>query len=138
MRQRVRLLVSTSLPPLLLGVWAVFLVLAGSAPAAATGAVASASSVAPVVPNRTDAPSRAASLRAEVRRAPSATVQEVLPADPGSRPPLVSETPGAPAPFAYAPPPGSRESAGPRQERAPPRPVHGPRHTRGPPSPTSS
>ncbi|MFI2211377.1 hypothetical protein [Streptomyces sp. NPDC020141] len=138
MRQRVRLLVAASLPPLLMGVWAVFVVLAGAGPAPIAGAVASAPAVTPAVPARTDGPSRTASARAEVRRAPVATVQEVVSSDPGDRPPLAPEAAEPPTAPVTALPSAGREAAGPRRERAPPLPVHGPRQTRAPPSSTSS
>ncbi|MFI1888621.1 hypothetical protein [Streptomyces jumonjinensis] len=135
--RRVRLLVAAALSPLLLGVWAVFAVVAGAVPVAG-GTVVSAVSAAPAAPARTDAHQRGAFQRSEVRRAPAVAVQEAVAADPGNRPPPLPAAPAAPEPFAHHRPLIGGESAGPRHERAPPRPAHGPRHTRAPPATPSS
>ncbi len=161
MRRRAHLLVAASLPPLLLGLWALFLVLAGGAQPTA-GAVVSAlpgvsrgpavsghaghglsgagTSVAgaSAVPVRADGPQRAAAARPDTRRSPVTAVPQLVAADTGAHPPGAPPALAGPVPPAYRPPVPSGESAGPRQERAPPHSAYSPRHTRAPPSTRSS
>ncbi|MGW6458964.1 hypothetical protein ACWF94_24105 [Streptomyces sp. NPDC055078] len=138
MPQRVRLLLATALPPLLVGVWATFLVLVGAAPAAGGVTVISSASAAPAVPARTDGPQRTASVRPEVRRAPVAVVQQAVATDADSRPPVSPVAAGTPAAFDFQQPPAGDPWAGPRQERAPPQPPYSPRNSRAPPTASSS
>ncbi|MER5772110.1 hypothetical protein [Streptomyces sp. NPDC001985] len=136
MRQRVRRPVAAVLPSLLLGVWAVFLVLAGAGPAPAAGQIVTAASVAPAVPARTDSPTRGSCQRGEIRRVPVAVAPEarVTAGAPVEMPPA----PALPSVSFLSAPPAPGPCAGPRQERAPPGPVHGPRQSRAPPVSTSS
>jgi len=128
---RVRLALTTALPAALFGVWSVFLVLTGTGPGAQTSAVpvAVAPAAAPLhlaaTQRLTD--SGPQSRPAETVRQPAAVENTVRP--PGAPPAL----PGGVAARYLAPPRGG-ETAGPRQERAPPSGPYDPRHTRGPPS----
>ncbi|MCX4821135.1 hypothetical protein OG883_14670 [Streptomyces sp. NBC_01142] len=137
MQQRVRLLVSATLPSLLIGVWAAFLLLTGATPSAAAGGQVAA----PVASARLDGPQRTAQSRPEVRRATasaSVAVLEIVAAESSPRPPDAPPAPAGPVPPAYQPPVHGGETAQPRQERAPPGDPYDPRRTRAPPSTRSS
>lgn len=123
---------ATALPAALLGVWSVFLVLTGTGPAAAhvsaaPVAVAPAAVPLPVAATQRLTDGGPQSRPAETVRQPAAVENSVRP--PGAPPAL----PGGDA-VRYAEPPRGGETAGPRQERAPPSGPYDPRHTRGPPS----
>ncbi|MFK4600320.1 hypothetical protein [Streptomyces pristinaespiralis] len=136
MGRRVRLVLATALPAALFGVWSVFLLLTGGTGHGAQ-AVAGPVAVAPVKAG-TPAPLRPVAAHRNVPSAPqarpAAAVPQLLAAENTQRPP------GAPPALPDAPvsapvhPLHGRETAGPRQERAPPSGVYDPRHTRGPPS----
>ncbi|MCM2390596.1 hypothetical protein [Streptomyces albipurpureus] len=141
MRQRGRLLLAATVPTLLLGVWATFLVLVG-APHPTGATTVTTASMSPVVPVRTDGPQRGGSPRQEarpdLRRAPVAVVQETVAADTEARLPLAPPAPAGPVAFDFARPLTGDTAVGPRQERAPPHHPYSPRHTRAPPSTSSS
>ncbi|TXS52164.1 hypothetical protein [Streptomyces sp. t39] len=132
MDRRVRRTAAAALPSVLLGVWAVLLVLLGTTPAspAVPGQAATASPA--TAPVRGDRPRT--EVRAPQRSAADTAVQQTAAAEHTVR------LPGAPPAVASAvhtaPPAHLRgiAGAGPRQERAPPRDTYDPRHTRGPPS----
>ncbi|MEU0084571.1 hypothetical protein [Streptomyces sp. NPDC006274] len=123
---------ATALPAALLGVWSVFLVLTGTGPAAAHVSAAPVAVAPAAVPHPVASTQRLTdggpqSRPAETVRQPAAVENSVRP--PGAPPAL----PGGDA-VRYAEPPRGGETAGPRQERAPPSGPYDPRHTRGPPS----
>jgi hypothetical protein len=133
---RVRLALATALPAALFGVWSVFLVLTGTGPGAAhtsAAPVATAPAAAPLPVTATQrlTDSGPQSRPAETVRQPAAVENSVRP--PGTPPAL----PGG-GTDRYLVPPRGGETAGPRQERAPPSGPYDPRHTRGPPSPRHS
>ncbi|MEO3977945.1 hypothetical protein [Streptomyces sp. CAU 1734] len=138
MRPRARLLVAGALSPMLLGLWAAFVLFLGAPPAASggTGVSAPAAAAASSSPARAETAHRASSVRAEVRRAPVAAVAEVIPAEPAGLPP--APLPAPPAEAVSHQPPAGGESADPRRERAPPQPAPFSRHSRAPPSTPSS
>ncbi|MFF0448943.1 hypothetical protein ACFYT4_21470 [Streptomyces sp. NPDC004609] len=138
MHQRVRLLLATALPSLLLGVWVTLLALVGAAPASG-GSAAGPVTVTPASPARAEGPQRGASaVRTEARRTPVTAVHEVVATDAGSRPPTAPPVPAGAVDFAYERTLLRGEVVGPRQERAPPHSPYGPRSTRAPPSTRSS
>ncbi|MBM9617526.1 hypothetical protein [Streptomyces zhihengii] len=140
MDRRVRRTAAAALPSVLLGVWAVFLVLLGTSPgspAVPGQAAASPATVRPAVlpasaPPRDGRPH--AEVRAPSRSAADSAVQQTAAAEHTVR------LPGAPPAVASAvhtarpAQPRGIAGAGPRQERAPPRDAYDPRHTRGPPA----
>ncbi|MER6616246.1 hypothetical protein [Streptomyces xantholiticus] len=131
MGRRVRLVLATALPAALFGVWSVFLVLTGTEPGARSAAVpvavAPAAAPLPVAAAQRITESGPQSRPAETVRQPAAVENSVRP--PGA-PPALPGAPGAP----YIAHPHGGQTAGPRQERAPPSHPYDPRHTRGPPS----
>lgn len=140
MHQRVRLLVSATLPSLLFGVWATFLVLTGAAPVVpAGGSVALTHTTAPAsapASVRFDGPQRAVQPRSEERRTTAG--QQITATDHTARPPGAPPALPGPVASAYRSPVLGVVAAQPRQERAPPRTPYDPRHTRAPPSTSHS
>ncbi|MEU5980567.1 hypothetical protein [Streptomyces sp. NPDC047315] len=142
MQQRVRVSGFTRLPALLLGLCAALLVLLGAAPSART-AVAAGSAVTtpvganPVAPERAGNAQRTTVLRPDSRRATGTTVDRVVAADTGSRPPSAPPAAAHPA-WALPQPPLLRgKPVGPRQERGPPQRHQDSRSTRAPPATVS-
>lgn len=134
MSRRARLVLAIVLPAALLGVWSVFLHFAGaSAGVPAASAAASPAHPSPSGPLRHGAAAQRGTV-AGSEALPAEAVQQQAAVEhtaraPGTPPALPALT----VRFRTAPLHG-RETAGPRQERAPPRTPHDPRHTRGPPS----
>lgn len=140
MERRVRRTAAAALPSVLLGVWAVFMVLLGTSPAspAVPGQTAAAAEAVRPPGLPAAAPARDGGTRAEVR-APSRSaadtaVQQTAAAEHTVRLPGAPPAVASAAHTARPPQPRGVAGAGPRQERAPPRDAYDPRHTRGPPS----
>ncbi|MDQ1006491.1 hypothetical protein QFZ82_000976 [Streptomyces sp. V4I23] len=141
MRERTHRALAAALPSVLLGVLSLLLSLAGTAPGPQSASPGPAARAMPAAAQQLPAVARAGAGGAETVRAvpptppgPEKAVQHDAAAEHSVRlsgaPPLMT----APVTDVQPLPLRGGLTAGPRQERAPPRDAYDPRHTRGPPS----
>ncbi|MFF8842110.1 hypothetical protein ACF08N_05140 [Streptomyces sp. NPDC015127] len=136
MRRRTHRALAAALPSVLLGVLSLLLSLAGTAPGTQSAPPVPALASVPVVAPALPPVAGAETVRAErpTPRGPEKAVHHDAAAEQSVRLSGAPPLPAGPVTAVQPLPLRGGVTAGPRQERAPPRHAYDPRHTRGPPS----